>query len=152
MKASLIIFGLLIMLTTQIAPAEADRWIINGNVLNKTNRQPLAGVRVTAYDRDRMRDDLLGQAMTDQRGNFTISFRSRDFTDEKNEKFPAIYIKIRNQQGQLIYNSRKRPRLNSKRNEFFQISIYTGKKKGIYRRHKNPGFKIYRNDSPKKDQ
>jgi len=56
-----------------------DVWTICGKLVNCDTQKPLAGVTITAMDADLITDDLLGTAITDSNGHFTIYYSSSDF-------------------------------------------------------------------------
>lgn len=55
-------------------------WVICGRVVDAANKAPLAGLTVTAFDRDWLQDDTLGQALTNGEGRFHIWYQASDFT------------------------------------------------------------------------
>lgn len=75
---------------------------LSGRVI-ASNSRALPGIRLAIVDRDRLRDDLLGVGLTDERGEFRISFVSSEFNQDpfENELFPDIYIVF------SIYNNGK---------------------------------------------
>ena len=70
--------------------------IIEGQVLAQSG-EGLAKLRVECWDKDRIsKDEYLGSAITDNRGNFTITLSSKDFTeigifDQQPDLFVRIY-------------------------------------------------------------
>jgi hypothetical protein len=50
--------------------------------------------RVVVYDEDRFEDDYIGAVITDENGNFTLSFGKKTFSDFGLESEPDIYLKI----------------------------------------------------------
>ncbi|MCB9234679.1 MAG: hypothetical protein H6581_23710 [Bacteroidia bacterium] len=55
-------------------------WVICGTVLDEKCANPVPFARVTALDTDCLQDDRLGQAITDESGNFCLFYRKSDFT------------------------------------------------------------------------
>jgi len=55
-----------------------DVWTICGKLVNCDTQKPLVGVTITAMDADLITDDLLGTAVTDSNGHFTIYYSSSD--------------------------------------------------------------------------
>nr|WKN39615.1 transthyretin-like family protein [Tunicatimonas sp. TK19036] len=57
-----------------------DAWVICGRIIDcKNNQTPVANVKVTAFDADWLKDDVLGAAITDASGHFRIDYTSIDF-------------------------------------------------------------------------
>jgi hypothetical protein len=50
--------------------------------------------RAVVYDKDRFEDDYIGAVITDENGEFTLSFGKRTFSDFGLESEPDIYFKI----------------------------------------------------------
>lgn len=50
--------------------------------------------RVVVYDEDRFEDDYIGAVITDENGEFTLSFGKKTFSDFGLESEPDIYFKI----------------------------------------------------------
>jgi hypothetical protein len=68
------------------------REMVTGRMVDE-NGNPLAGVEVTAYDKDPLIDDNLGSCTTDSTGRFEVEFNWSDF--KKGEPFegrPDIYV------------------------------------------------------------
>ena len=55
------------------------RWVICGYVVHCKTKQPIGGVKVSAFDRDWLQDDPLGSALTDANGRFLIVYSKADF-------------------------------------------------------------------------
>lgn len=66
-----------------------------------SERRGVAGVRVEAWDKDPLCNDLLGSAITDERGSFQIDFDESYFRELFFDRQPDIFFKLFNQ-GQLI--------------------------------------------------
>jgi hypothetical protein len=56
-----------------------DRWTVLGHVVDDVTGEPITGALVSAVDRDVVRDDPLGTAVTDASGAFRIDFSSAQF-------------------------------------------------------------------------
>jgi hypothetical protein len=54
-------------------------WTICGEVTVCETKEPVAGVRVRAFDRDWLQDDALGSGLTDAAGKFRIDYTADDF-------------------------------------------------------------------------
>ena len=59
--------------------ARLDIWMICGTLLNCKSGEALSGIEVIAMDDDIITDDLLGSAVTNDKGEFCIYYRSIDF-------------------------------------------------------------------------
>lgn len=64
---------------------------IFGAATSRTTGDALPGLRVLAMDADVLFDDVLGQAVTDENGNYEIEYGVRDFRDII-ERAPDIYL------------------------------------------------------------
>ena len=98
-----------------------DTWTITGKVTDKENK-PVAGLIVSAYDKDLLFDDVLGTTSTDENGNFEVIYREESFRDLFDKK-PDIYLKILDITGKILYTSRKKIRFEAKKIEHFTIKI-----------------------------
>ncbi len=67
--------------------------IIQGTLVN-TNKQPLANLRLEAWDEDLLVDDFVGEAVSDTGGNFLISFSPERFKELFLDAKLDIYFKI----------------------------------------------------------
>jgi hypothetical protein len=56
----------------------AEQFVVRGNVTD-SNQKPLAKMRVRAFDRDLRTEELLGNALTDAKGAYAISYTSAQF-------------------------------------------------------------------------
>ncbi len=96
-------------------------WVVAGQVRTTTGR-PLAGLQVRLFDQDRKLDDFLGQAITDEFGDFRIIYHERDFL-ESGEGAPELYVMVSDAAGRLLFTSRDQLRFNAGRLEWFDISL-----------------------------
>lgn len=55
---------------------------VTGTVVRATGK-PVSSVMVRVYDKDRRFDDLLGAALTNRRGQFTVRYRRQDFSENE---------------------------------------------------------------------
>ncbi len=70
------------------------RYVIEGIVVHENTRQPLAGLRVEAWDKDLIIDDLVGSAVTDQDGRFSMAFDSTYFRELFFDRRPDVFFRI----------------------------------------------------------
>lgn len=73
---------------------EMRSYIIFGRVLDRKTQTGLEGLRVEAWDKDMILDDLVGAAVTGERGGFQIRFEESDFKDIFMDRQPDLYFKV----------------------------------------------------------
>ncbi|OEU62771.1 MAG: hypothetical protein BBJ57_10235 [Desulfobacterales bacterium PC51MH44] len=98
-----------------------DMWVVKGQVVDE-NKQSLARLTVSLYDKDLLFDDRLGTAVTDEDGHFMFSYRADDFRDLIEAK-PDIYVKVIDKEGKTLYSSRKSVKCEGGRVEVFNIKV-----------------------------
>lgn len=79
--------------------------VVYGHITYADTGLPAVGVRVTAMDADLLFDDQLGQATTDDAGQFSISYGVAQFRDLF-ERAPDIYLVVRNEHDHLLTTTR----------------------------------------------
>jgi hypothetical protein len=67
---------------------------ISGIVVSSKRQQPLPGLRVEAWDKDMLIDDLLGTATTESRGFFILTFDQKYYKELVFDRKPDIYFKV----------------------------------------------------------
>ncbi len=67
---------------------------INGRVVNRIHRRGVEDLRVEAWDKDLIFNDLLGSANTDAQGKFQIDFKESDFRDIFENEYPDLFIRV----------------------------------------------------------
>ena len=66
-------------------------YTVNGTVSNTSNSEWIEDLHVLVYDKDFLRDDFLGIAVTDASGAFSLSFDASKFRDLL-ERSPDLYF------------------------------------------------------------
>src|SRR5687768_14310022 len=95
---------------------------IVGRVVESETGQGVSGVAISAFDRDPLFDDPLGEVLCDERGRFRIAYDERSFRDLF-EKAPDVYVTVKTLDGKLLYTSRDATRKNASKHEEFEISL-----------------------------
>lgn len=67
---------------------------IEGRVIDRTTRKGIAGLRVEAWDKDPVFDDLVGSAVTDETGAFRIQFNESYFKELVFDRRPDLFFRI----------------------------------------------------------
>lgn len=70
------------------------KYRIVGVVIDRQTREGLAGLRVEAWDKDPLFDDLLGTALTDEQGGYQIEFDETYFQELFLDHYPDIFFRI----------------------------------------------------------
>ena len=69
-------------------------FLIAGHVVDRKTRQGAANLRVEAWDKDLILDDLIGSAHTDAQGNFCIEFAQSYFKELFLDRQPDLFFKV----------------------------------------------------------
>ena len=80
---------------------KTQNFTINGRVIDSQTSQGISNLRVEAWDKDLIFDDLVGSAVTDEQGRFSLSFTSGYFSEIFFDRRPDLFFKIFHQ-GRLI--------------------------------------------------
>jgi hypothetical protein len=98
------------------------RYEISGRVLETESKQGVPGLIVSAFDKDLLYDDALGEVMTDVGGNFQITYEQGKFA-ALFEGAPDIYLTVRTPSGMSLYTTDATVRFNAQPNEVFELEI-----------------------------
>lgn len=99
------------------------RFAIRGRVRAAEDGAPLAGLRIHAFDKDWVRDDYLGHAVSAADGSFEILFTDEFFGDLFEQK-PDLYLVVRDVADQQeLHHTRDAVRWNAEAVEHFEIAI-----------------------------
>lgn len=113
----------------QFIPVPWIRWQrfrVAGVVKEQGSGAPREGLRVTAYDKDLVKDDFLGEAITDADGAFEIRFTDADFKDVL-ESQPDIYLCVFVPGStEPIVDTSCEIRENASNDEFFELEVPAG--------------------------
>lgn len=105
----------------RIPKLQSHQWLVFGQVLDSA-AQPVAGVQVRVFDRDRKYDDLLEVATTDEFGDFAVIYHQRDFAEVR-ENLPDLYVMVTDNQENILFSSRDNVRYEAGRAEYFEIVL-----------------------------
>ena len=94
-----------------------------GIVREAETGRPLAGLLVSALDKDIWKDDYLGQGETDAEGRFEIRFTDADFKDIGESK-PDLYLCVTKAgRDEPLVDTSARVRRNASEEEYFEIDV-----------------------------
>jgi len=106
---------------------EVNEWLVFGRVFDPQGN-PVPGLRVRVFDRDRKYDDLLGDTTTDEHGDFAAKYHERDFIETR-EAQPELYVMVSDSAGATLYSSRDSLVYAAGRSEYFEIVLATTPKR-----------------------
>lgn len=102
-------------------PVKRD-WVVRGQVVEGRTGAVIAGVQVNAVDNNRRFDDKLGSAITDDKGEFRITYAFQSPAGAA-ERGPDLYVTVIDETGKQLFSSQKDLRQNASRDEEFKIAI-----------------------------
>lgn len=98
-------------------------FVIYGKVRGEESKKSIAGLTVEALDKDLLVDDRLGSAITDKDGNFEIVYDRDDFQALFFDQKPDIYLKVKNQKGEIIYTTENKVKYDAAKVQEFDMVI-----------------------------
>jgi hypothetical protein len=81
------------MVTTRIPDLDAP-WLVVGQLVDKRTRQGIAGALVEVRELDTRYDDMLGQPITGEQGEFLCGFSAEDWGDHAPDAAPDLYFLV----------------------------------------------------------
>ncbi len=67
---------------------------IFGRAIDRQNRFGIAGLRVEAWDKDLICNDLVGSSITDEQGTFRMEFDESYFRELFHDRRPDLFFKV----------------------------------------------------------
>ena len=107
--------------SVQLETPPRDYWVVKGRVTTRADTG-LSGVFVSIYDKDLFFDDRLGEAETDQSGNYSLTYLTADFRDLIERK-PDLYMKVIDKNGKTLAKVEKKIWYEAGRVEIVDIQI-----------------------------
>ena len=98
-----------------------EPWIVTGRVSDEKGK-PVQGALVRLYDKDRIFDDLLGVVMTDENGEYKISYREQDFK-EGLETGADLYLTVEDAEGKGLHRSDEAVRFDAGKEEVINVRL-----------------------------
>lgn len=105
-----------------VEPPVKKDWVVRGLVVEARTGAAIAGVQVNAIDNNRRFDDKLGSAITDDKGEFRITYAFQNPVGTA-ERGPDLYVTVIDETGKQLFSSQKDLRQNASRDEEFKIAI-----------------------------
>jgi hypothetical protein len=112
--------------TANLRELKTYEWMVYGEVVDRQG-EPVEGVIVRVYDKDRKYDDLLGYTTTDKFGDFQVIYHERAFYEPGEEK-PELFLQVEGEDGQVLYSSEETIRFQAGRIEYFRVVLETAKR------------------------
>ena len=99
-------------------PPQSNRGVVRGRVTDEVGRV-VPKLRVSAIEENRRYDDKLGVTLTDEKGEFSITYP----IPESQQSGPNLYVTVIDANGKLLYSSADKIRRNASREEVFEINL-----------------------------
>ena len=98
------------------------KYEISGRVQEAESERGVPGVIISAFDKDLLFDDMLGEVMSDAGGNFQIVYDQSRFA-ALFEGTPDIYLTVKTPAGRALHTTNDAVRFNAQQREEFRIAI-----------------------------
>ena len=97
-------------------------YTIWGCVTDSESGCGVPNVVVSAFDKDLLFDDLLGEVITDAEGNFRVTYEGSAFNRFFDSR-PDIYVRVKTLGGRLLYTTENSVRSEAGKEEHFAIEL-----------------------------
>lgn len=101
-------------------PRENIAFSVSGTVMGPEGK-PAANVLVRVYDKDVKYDDLLGAAMTSRKGEFAVTYRLRDFSED--EEAADLYFVVTDSGGKELLSTADRVMFDAEREATVELVL-----------------------------
>lgn len=101
--------------------ADLHEWLVKGRVTDKSGKG-LKGLVVAVYDKDLFFDDAIGETLTDNEGNYSLSYYAEDFRFLIERK-ADLYVIVSDRNGNKLHDGKNETRHNVGRVEIIDVQI-----------------------------
>ena len=99
-------------------------WKIIGRITTKEDNKAIPGLVVQAWDKDLENvDEYLGDAKTNELGEFTIEFKQEDFSHWGTEEAPDLYLVVKNDNDAIIGTTEESVQWDIKEEEYVFLRV-----------------------------